>query len=309
MQCMAKIDRDGRQYIHDSFWALDDREKRHFYVTNVKRSPCARKRTKSETSQKEKTFQYHFNYMHVDIEVCQQFFVNTLNINKGRVYYFFGKSNGRKTVTPGPSMHGKHTKKVLDLRRKQEIRDHINKFPRMESHYCRQNTKKKYLDPGLNLSQMYRLYATESENPLKFSAYRNIFNYEFNLAFFRPKKDRCEKCVEHEQLRNPSEQQNIDYSIHRKRRTNAHNERNKDRDVKPEIAHQNKSVVAEFDLENVFQLPIANASILFYLRKFGVYNLTVVVNKIVYNVFWNEFICGRAGTHYFCEGPQTDCFG
>lgn len=31
---------------------------------------------------------------------------------EGRVYYFFGKSNERKTVTPGPLMHGKHTKKV-----------------------------------------------------------------------------------------------------------------------------------------------------------------------------------------------------
>lgn len=235
--------------------------------------------------------------MHVDVQVCQQFFVNTLNINKGRVYYFFEKSNNRKTVTPGPLMHGKHTKKVLDERLKQEVRDHINKFPRMESHYCRKSTKKQYLDPGLNLTQMYRLYATESDNPLKISAYRNIFDYEFNLAFFHSKKDRCEKCVENEQLQNPSEQQIIDYAKHHKKKTNAHSERNKDREVEPDIRLQNKSVVAEFDLENVFQLPIANASILFYLRKFATYNLTVVVNKIVYNVFWNEFVCGRAGTH------------
>lgn len=65
-------------------------------------------------------------------------------------------------------------------------------------------------------------------------------------------------------------------------------ERNKDRDAHPDL--QNNSVTAEFDLENVFQLPIANASILFYLRKFGVHNLCVAVNKIVYNVSWNEFI-------------------
>lgn len=170
-------------------------------------------------------------------------------------------------MTPGPLMHGKHTKKVLDERRKQEIRDHINKFPHMESHYCRKTTNKQYLEQGLNLSQMYRLYATESENPLKISVYRNIFDYEFDLAFFRPKKDRCEKCVEHELLQNPSEQQINDYSEHDKNKTNAHNERNKDRKVKPEIRLQTKSVVAEFDLENVFQLPISNASILFYLRK------------------------------------------
>lgn len=70
----------------------------------------------------------------------------------------------------------------------------------------RKITKNEYLDPGLNLSHIYRLYATESENPLKISAYRNIFNYEFNLSFFHSKKDRCEKCVENEKLRDPSEQ-------------------------------------------------------------------------------------------------------
>lgn len=95
-QCMTKIDKERRQYLHDSFWALDDKEKRHFYVSNVKRSPCARKRTKAETSQKSKSFRYFFNYMDVDIEVCQQFFVKTLNINKGRVYYFFKKKQNAK---------------------------------------------------------------------------------------------------------------------------------------------------------------------------------------------------------------------
>lgn len=166
-QCMAKIDESGRQTIYDSYWGLNDSEKRHFYASNIKRAPCVRKRTKAETSQKSYSLNYYFNYMKTDIRVCQQFFINTLNVNKGRVYYFFSKSEGRPTVTPGLLTHGKHTKKVLSEAGKQEVRDHINKFPTMESHYCRENTKKQYLDQGLNLSQMYRLYATETDNPVK----------------------------------------------------------------------------------------------------------------------------------------------
>lgn len=51
--------------------------------------------------------------MKEDIRVCQQFFINTLNVNKGSVYYFFSEGENQPTVTPGPQKHGKHTKKVL----------------------------------------------------------------------------------------------------------------------------------------------------------------------------------------------------
>jgi predicted aldo/keto reductase-like oxidoreductase len=80
----------------------------------------------------------------------------------------------------------------------QKVRDHINSFETVESHYCRRNSKMLYLPAGLSLPKMYslyvQLYSLEAAEPVKLSFYRFIFNTEFNLSFHRPKKDQCDIC-------------------------------------------------------------------------------------------------------------------
>lgn len=296
-QCMGKINREGRQAIFESFWLLDDSEKRHFYVSNVKKSKCKRKRTNAERSRKPYVFNYYFNYMNEDVRVCQQFFVNTLNVNKGRVYYYFKNNSHKPTITPGKSRHGTHQKKVISDKQKHEIRDHINRFPVVESHYCRKHSNKQYLYQGLNLAIMYRLYVEETEDPAKLSFYRHIFNYEFNLSFFKPKKDRCDKCMAYELLEDPDEPHADKQNLHLQRKENAAYERKNDRDISLTVHKENKSAIGAFDMENVFQLPISNASVVYYLRKFAVLNLTLVINGVVYCAMWDESLCGREGTH------------
>nr|CAI5856158.1 unnamed protein product [Callosobruchus analis] len=83
---------------------------------------------------------------------------------------------------------------------RQEIRDHINKFPYYESHYSREKTSRKYLECDLSVSKMYQLYHEEAiaANTLpkhigKLWLYRHIFNAEFNLSFKKPSNDTCDK--------------------------------------------------------------------------------------------------------------------
>lgn len=61
----------------------------------------------------------------------------------------------------------------------------------MESHYCRETTKKMYLEEGLSVAKMYRLYLEDNQDKdvVSQQIYAIIFNYEFNLSFFKPKKD------------------------------------------------------------------------------------------------------------------------
>lgn len=141
---------------------------------------------------------------------------------------------------------------------------------------------------------MYRLYVEESDDPAKLSVYRQIFNYEFNLSFFKPKKDRCDKCVAYELHPGPDEAQ-ADEQTQRKER--ASYERKKDREISLKTHRENKSAIGGFDMENVFQLPISNASVVYYRRKFAVLNLTLVMNGVVYCAMWDESLCGREGTH------------
>lgn len=74
-------------------------------------------------------------------------------------------------------------------------KEHIESYPVIDSHYCRANTTKKYLEEGLSLSKMYRMYVEQrhlnnDNNIVSHQTYERIFNYEYNYGFFKPKKDR-----------------------------------------------------------------------------------------------------------------------
>lgn len=104
------------------------------------------------------------------------------------------------TGAMGHDLRGKHHNKgkVLPQEVYQSVVDHIRKFPKVESHYCRQDTKKVYfLENNLNISKMYRLYVNSlSESQIKLaskSMYRSIFK-SFRIAFNKPKKDMCDVC-------------------------------------------------------------------------------------------------------------------
>ena len=64
------------------------------------------------------------------------------------------------------------------------VQEHIEQFPRYQSHYSRQdNPHREYLSPSLSLATMYKLYKDEwGSQPL---VSRQIFNTKYNLAFGR----------------------------------------------------------------------------------------------------------------------------
>ena len=74
----------------------------------------------------------------------------------------------------------------------QFIHDHIQSFPKMESHCARKKTKKEYLSHDLNIKQMWRLYKEEcqkeGQTAVKDSKYREVFCENYNISFFQTKK-------------------------------------------------------------------------------------------------------------------------
>ena len=52
--------------------------------------------------------------------------------------------------------HGNHVK--TDETLLMEVQDHISSFAVIDSHYCRANSLKRYLDPSLSVSKMYKMY-------------------------------------------------------------------------------------------------------------------------------------------------------
>lgn len=105
LRCQYNINETQRLEIHKSFWKLTDNEKDRFYAKNVERICSVRKRTKAEQSRRLFSFIYFFDYCEMGectkrVQVCQKFFINTLDISKGRIYYYFQNIHDPKTGIP-----------------------------------------------------------------------------------------------------------------------------------------------------------------------------------------------------------------
>ena len=64
---------------------------------------------------------------------------------------------------------------------------HIESFPRIPSHYCRQSTNKEYLEMKIFLQKMYELYEEKCKRDgirvENICIYRKVFNESFNTEF------------------------------------------------------------------------------------------------------------------------------
>lgn len=151
-----------------------------------------------------------------------------------------------------------------------------------------------YLEPNLNISKIYDLYQAQTRYsiPVKESFYRHIFCTKFDIAFQRPKSDRCGLCEKYkiaEQENLMTDQMVVDRQLHIQLK-------NKMRDTK---AHDKTGAIPilSFDLQNVLNCPRAEIGPIFYFSKLNIYNLTGYLSstKKTYCSLWTEHTAGRSG--------------
>ncbi|KAJ8937978.1 hypothetical protein NQ314_011640 [Rhamnusium bicolor] len=166
--------------------------------------------------------------------VCKVFFTSTLGITNRSIRTVLSKY---KEGSLGSENRGKHNKhKVVPDDIKNGIREHISSIPKIESHYTRAHSEKVYIEGGKTITQLYRDYRTECEESEKpfgcLTMYRKIFNYEYNIAFFIPKKDQCQTCVCYE---NSNEQEKLElqnqYTSHLKEKHLSRIEKENDKKI------------------------------------------------------------------------------
>lgn len=192
-------------------------------------------------------------------------------------------------------------KKVTPTEKIDDIKRHIRSFPVVDSHYCRKSSSKQYLEQQLNLSKMFELYKEQVEEPASLPIYRNVFNYSFNLSFFKPKKDQCDRCSLFKNEDKPTIKAKADYETHRYEHKMLKAERDADRkNIDP------GTLIICYDMQSVFSLPKGFASSFYYKRKLSVFNLTGTVcfpnskEKITYCAVWSEVHSGRSGNDIAC---------
>lgn len=128
----------------------------------------------------------------------------------------------------------------------------------------------------LTLTELYRNYQQMCENENKPAAsqyvYSDIFNKEFNIGFFKPKKDQCDFCESYKHYSATDKEKNKEqYEKHHEEKELGRKE--KDQDKKKDT----NFIVASFDLQAVLPAPIGQASIFYYKSKLNCYNLTVSI--------------------------------
>lgn len=295
--CKEKFNDEIRLDIKSSYYSLDQNGKYGFLLNMTKKKLIKRKRS-TETNYKSFSFEYYLEKENDKFRVCKPFFLNTLCISQKPIYNVHLKKSD--SGTPQSDKRGQGTKDRISKKDKDNIRQHIESFPSVDAHYCRKDSKKKYLDPSLNIQKMYELYVEMCHEkpiitPQKLSLYRNIFNFEYNLEFLQPKTDRCDTCEEYrlaKMEKRINQEMEVAYQSHVSKKIIMRQERENDN----KLQISNCAVIC-FDLENVINLPKSEVSVLFYKQKLNVYNLTAhsSVNKEVYCAVWPETMCGRSG--------------
>ena len=72
-------------------------------------------------------------------------------------------------------------KSRIKARKKKDVEEHIRKFPRLPGHLTRKDTSYFYLDSGLNVKKMHKMYVLEreaqgkTEHKASLNFYRQIF--------------------------------------------------------------------------------------------------------------------------------------
>ena len=237
-------------------------------------------------------------------EVCKKMFLGTFGVTGKKARIITVKKRNSAGEQPAADGRGKHGKqKSIPEEDIDRIKNHIKKFPAYKSHYSRTDSNRKYLDPNLSISEMYRLYVSmceaESIVPCKEHTYRKVFNEKFNLSFHHPVKDTCGKCDEFKaKLMTAVGREKMDIE---EARNNHHCLAEKaylaKKADKEHAATTPGVVTASFDLQKVLPCPFLQTGIAFYKRQLAVYNLTIFETSDkgvkAHCMLWDETIAGR----------------
>lgn len=302
--CSSNLNNEDRNNICKAYWNLETYERqKDFILASVQSNEPKTRRPRQENSkQRMNSKSYFFEKKGDKFRVCQKFFCSTLCISNIPILTAFaGKDQYGNFSHPDKRGRKEPTNKTPeeDINR---VKTHIESFPTVESHYTRKSTNRKYLDSKLNINVMYRLYKevciAEKVNSVSLITYKRVFGKHYNLSFFKPKKDQCETCTIYQNA--PPEVKltlEENYQQHQLRKTESMAAKNADKQ-RSGIDKSYKSVT--FDLQKVLQIPSSEVSLMYYLRKLNMYNLTIYESSLPNDAFcyvWTE-INGKRGS---CE--------
>lgn len=293
-KCKSKVSDRDRETVFNSYWTKSFESQRSFIHNHVH---VVQKSKSKADSRRNRTYQYFLpiesDNETKNIQVCKSYFLKSLGIGEKTVHYTLNKGSD---IT---DKRGKLVKARIPEQAKDSIREHIKRFPTVESHYCRKESQRQYLDRSLSVRQMYRLYVDECKKShtsvQKFWLYERIFTHEFNLGFHQPKKDLCSFCESYKQLNKADQELKKDqFELHQKRKNDARQQKSLDKEQALLTSRTDHRVI-NFDLQKVLISPKTDIGEAYYSRKLATYNLSIfdIVSREGKCYMWYETIAKR----------------
>lgn len=301
-KCNLHFTEEDRIKICSVYWAMNNYKRQKDFVLKCIHVSSVKRRTTSEniSSRSQSRAYYLFNGQRQLWRVCATFFQKTLCISNGPINVALSSINAcgsfegddkRGKKTPG----NKASNHSINI-----VKRHIESFSTVPGHYIRQSSQKNYLDSNLSILKMYELYhiycSKLNEMPVKENVYRKVFCTQYNLSFFRPKKDQCTVCTRFDLADSVrKEQLQEEYDLHINRKDDCNMAKNSD---KRRSTTEDHFQTVTFDLQSVLQIPSSASSQMYYSRKINVYNLTVYESgndKKALCYAWNE-LNGKRGS-------------
>lgn len=277
-----EITKTDRENIFKTFWALSWDQKKVFVNNTMKINKIRRPRDRKNEGMSRRKFsnEYYLQVKEDNLRVCKQMYINTLSIGEWTVLNW--KKQGL-TINANYTVTKTIKQKAAFAEKKEGLEQFIKILPLMESHYCRKNSTKLYLQPDWPSKQaIYKFYkdvwCTENEhNAMSSCSFYNALEKK-NISIFKPKKDECELCAAYKSA-NLSQS---DYDEHISKKDEARNEKMKDK--------ENEKHVFAMDLQAVLLCPKSNVSSLYYKMKLKVHNFCMynLNTKDTYCFLWNE---------------------
>ncbi|CAB3248457.1 unnamed protein product [Arctia plantaginis] len=284
------FDANSRKTLFDAFWALGSLQSQREFIARHIEKMNTKQKTAGPESKRKNTIIY---YLHNDGErkkVCRTFFLNTLAVGERTV-----KTAIEKLLPTGIQEKDRRGGRTIaniqkDDRAKALVEEHLKRFPRVESHYCRANSTREYLHSDLTIRKMHQMLVEDLQEEPKpsLSLYRKLFKCK-NLSFHRPKKDQCSLCSTYREGTD-----DIKANLHETYTTHILQKqsfRAKRSERKQEAQKDALTIAcATFDLQQVINLPISNESAVFYKRRLSVYNFTIyeMVSHDCFCYTWHE---------------------
>ena len=92
-------------------------------------------------------------------QVCRDFFLSTYSLSHSKLETIrrrIVKNCNPQKPLQEKEPHNKYSEETL-----KSVRQHIESYSKVESHYCRADTKREYLDANLSISKMYDAYRSK----------------------------------------------------------------------------------------------------------------------------------------------------